>query len=67
MEPTYRNRLKAPLIGSFLIFVLFGTSFAGTTVFPGGSLDDLKALSPTLTFDVLVISGGLTLPAGGSR
>lgn len=35
---------------------------ATTTTFPGGSLDDLKALSSSLTFDILEISGKLDLP-----
>jgi hypothetical protein len=34
----------------------------GTTTFSGGTLDALKALSPTLTFDDLQITGTLTLP-----
>jgi hypothetical protein len=49
-----------------LLLCLAGPVSAATTIFPGGSLADLQALSPALTFDVLTISGTLSLPAGGS-
>jgi len=38
------------------------TGGGGTTNFAGGTLDELKALSPNLTFDHLEISGKLVLP-----
>jgi hypothetical protein len=38
------------------------TGSGGTTNFAGGTLDELKALSPNLTFDHLEISGKLVLP-----
>jgi len=38
------------------------TTGGGTTNFAGGTLDELKALSPNLTFDDLEISGKLVLP-----
>lgn len=37
-----------------------------TVTFAGGKLDDLKALSPTLTFRHLVISGSLELPVSSN-
>ena len=40
--------------------------FAAETVFPGGTLAALRNLSSTLTFDILTITGPLSLPAGGS-
>jgi len=43
-----------------------GTPPSGTTVFAGGSLDDLKALSSNLTFDDLQITGTLSLPVYSS-
>jgi hypothetical protein len=39
---------------------------SGTTTFAGGSLDDLKVLSPTLTFGDLIITGYLSLPINTS-
>jgi len=54
------------VVGALLVFILIAPAAAGETMFPGGSLADLQALSPTLTFDALTISGTLSLPAGGS-
>jgi hypothetical protein len=39
-----------------------GTTPTGLTTFSGGTLADLKALSPSLTFDELKITGGVVLP-----
>jgi hypothetical protein len=58
--------VKSTVIGLMLLLFLVGPASAATTVFPGGSLADLKALSPTLTFDVQTISGTLSLPSGSS-
>ena len=50
------------------LFSLAGpvTSWAQETVFPGGTLDELLLLSPTLTFDHLRITGPLTLPTAAT-
>jgi hypothetical protein len=48
------------------LLAVSGTSFAAETVFDGGTLADLKALNPTLTFDILKITGHLALSAGSS-
>ena len=54
-------------VGVFLaLLITAGASMAGDTVFSGGTLDDLRQLSPTLSFDHLRITGILSLPAGGS-
>lgn len=58
--------LKVPLVVAFMFFGLLETSFAAETVFPGGTLAALKNVSSTLTFDILNITGPLTLPAGES-
>ena len=60
--------LKSSL--GFVIFLTLlittGACWAGEKVFPGGTLDDLRQLSPTLSFDHLRITGTLSLPAGGA-
>jgi hypothetical protein len=43
-----------------------GVPPTGLTTFSGGTLADLQALSPTLTFDELEITGGLDLPLKSS-
>ncbi len=44
-----------------LLPLLCNLNMSAQTIFSGGSLDDLKALSPTLTFNQLVIDGELKL------
>ena len=43
-----------------------GAGSSGVTTFPGGSLDDLRALNSDLKFDNLVITGSLSLPTRAS-
>ena len=64
-----RILLIASNLGIGLLLALLtatGVSWAGETIFPGGTLDDLRQLSSTLTFDHLRITGTLSLPVGGS-
>jgi len=63
-----RFLIMSPLvIAVFLAFLIApGASCAGETIFPGGTLDDLKQLSLNLTFDHLRITGRLKLPTASS-
>lgn len=60
--------ITLPLATAVLLASLMGpvASRAQETVFPGGTLNDLQLLSPTLTFDHLRITGPLTLPTATS-
>lgn len=62
---TSLRRLTIIFLQAILILtIVLGSiipSFSQTTTFPGGSIDQLRALSPTLSFDHLIITGTLSL------
>ena len=50
------------LVGALVVLSITpGACWANETVFSGGTLDDLRQLSPNLTFDHLRITGPLRL------